>query len=131
MIIIITGSRSITDYATVRDGIEAALAELRYTTEDVEELVSGGARGVDSLAERWAAIHQIPVHRFDPDWERYKRSAGIVRNKEMARYGMDNQSHTVVVALWDGKSAGTKHMMDYCRIGGLLVLEPLMERHTL
>jgi hypothetical protein len=81
----------------------------------VSEVVSGGARGVDRLGEDWAKINKVPVTRFLADWNKYGKRAGYVRNAVMASYG------TALVAVWDGCSKGTKHMIDLAAAKGLPV----------
>ena len=83
-------------------------------TLDVDEIVSGGARGADKLGEIWAG-NDTPVTPFPADWDLHGKAAGYIRNKEMAEYA------DVLVAFWDGKSKGTKHMIDLALAGGLLV----------
>jgi hypothetical protein len=74
-------------------------------------VVSGGAPGVDRLGERWAREHAIPVRRYLPTWydeqKRFIPSAGFSRNEEMCR------NADALVAVWDGKSPGTKHCIRY------------------
>jgi len=105
---IIAGSRGITDYQLVA----AAVAESGF---DVTVVVSGGAKGVDGLGERWALDHDVPFVRFLPDWRRYGRGAGLVRNTQMID-GAD-----ALVALWDGASRGTAHVIRMARARGLSV----------
>lgn len=81
----------------------------------LSEIVSGGASGADSCGERWASVHELPVKTFLPDWNQHGKSAGIVRNVEMALYA------DALVAFWDGQSRGTKHMIDYANKQGLKV----------
>ena len=83
-----------------------------YIPEGVTEIVSGGAQGVDASARQWAEANGIPVTEFLPDYDRYGRSAPILRNKEIAAYcdGM--------LAFWDGKSRGTGHAVKACRALG-------------
>lgn len=69
------------------------------------EIVHGGARGVD------AAAHDLfdgvlPVRVFPPDWKAFGKAAGPIRNREMAAYA------DVMLAVWDGKSRGTKNMIE-------------------
>lgn len=110
MRLIIAGSRSITDH----DFVAAKLSQITANTrDDIEYVVSGGARGVDLIGESWANGEDIPVRRFVPDWKRYGRSAGYRRNVEMAEVG------THLIAFWDGESRGTKHMIDIARDKGL------------
>jgi hypothetical protein len=105
---IIAGSRDMTDYSVV------CTAMLDFA-EEVTEVVSGEARGVDRLGEKWATMRGIPVKRFPANWDRFGRSAGYKRNTEMARYA------EALVAIWDGKSKGTKNMIDEAKRLGLVV----------
>ena len=102
MKVIIAGSRDIVDEHTVR----IALSNAGYSTQDVSEIVSGGARGVDTVGELIADNHDIPVKRFPAEWNKYGKRAGMIRNKEMARYA------DALVAIWDGQSKGTKSMIE-------------------
>jgi len=96
--LIIAGSRGFTDYNL-----------LKWTLTEWEDvdciIVSGGAKGADSLGELWARIHDKPIDRFLPDWKQYGKSAGYRRNADMAAHA----NH--LCAFWDGKSKGTQHMI--------------------
>lgn len=105
---IIAGSRSITDYSVLR----AAMREITWVPSVV---LSGRARGVDTLGERWAMANNLPVEYFYPQWTLLGNRAGIVRNVEMV------QSADALVALWDGKSRGTTHMIQTAARFGLVV----------
>ena len=98
MKVIIAGSRSITNYQHVYQ----AWLNSKF---DLTEIVSGGARGVDSLGEELAKELDIPVKRFIPHWREYGKKAGILRNVEMAEYA------DALIAVWDGRSKGTAHMI--------------------
>jgi hypothetical protein len=96
---IIAGSRAIKHDLTI---IEEAVAEVSW---EITEVVSGTARGVDRLGEKWAKLNNLPVKRFPALWGEYGRSAGYIRNVEMAKYS------DALIAVWDGISQGTKHMI--------------------
>lgn len=85
-----------------------------YLSPDLE-IVSGGANGADHIGEEIAKKHDIPVKVFPANWGRYGKSAGYRRNVEMANYADS------LIAFWDGKSKGTKHMIDIALDRGLLV----------
>jgi hypothetical protein len=99
MKVIIAGSRSILDKWTIVEAVGA-------TDWIIDEVVSGGAVGVDRLGEEWAATHNIPVRQFIAEWDRYGKAAGIYRNNDMAQYA------DALIAVWDGKSRGTLHMIN-------------------
>lgn len=73
---------------------------------DIKEVVCGGAEGVDKIGAYWAQIHKIPVAYHIAEWRKFGPSAGPIRNKKMAEYGDE------LLAIWDGKSKGTKNMID-------------------
>jgi hypothetical protein len=79
------------------------------------EVVSGGALGVDSYAAAWARLHLVPCKVFRPDWPRYGRRAGALRNQQIVTY-CDK-----LIAFWDGKSRGTKISIDLAQLAGKLL----------
>lgn len=99
MKVVIAGSRSITDYNIVKQAIEES-------GFNITEVVSGTANGVDKLGEKYAIENNIPIKRFPADWNRHGKSAGYKRNEEMAIYC------DAVIAIWDGISNGTRHMIN-------------------
>lgn len=82
---------------------------------EITEVVSGTARGVDRLGEIFAEKEGIPVKKFPADWDNLGKRAGYVRNAQMAEYG------DALIALWDGESKGTKHMIDLAYKAGIKV----------
>ncbi len=81
----------------------------KYLPENVTEIVSGGAKGVDTDAREYAEKNKIPLREFLPDYKRYGRGAPLKRNIEIIEYA------DKVIAFWDGKSRGTKFVIDNCR----------------
>lgn len=108
MKVIIAGSRNITDKSVVLK----ALVEAGFRPSQITEIVSGTARGVDQLGEQIAQDFKIPAKRFPANWDEFGKSAGYRRNSEMAVYA------DRLVAVWDGKSRGTEHMIDLMRSQG-------------
>lgn len=109
MKIIIAGSRSFSDYQLLSEKMDKLTAGLNVT------VISGHARGADQLGEQWAKKKGIPLEIYPAEWEKYGRSAGPIRNRQMA-----NISDALVV-FWDGASQGTKNMIDVARQNGLKV----------
>jgi len=105
---IIAGGREIHDYQLVLDAIEEA--NLNITT-----VVSGGAKGVDALGEQYAMNMNLTLHIYEADWERHGRAAGPLRNRKMA------ENADALIAIWDGKSRGTKNMIETATKLGLVV----------
>lgn len=105
---IIAGSRT----ATKVSYILKAISEAPWKPSVV---VSGRARGADELGEQWAERNSIPVEYYPADWNKFGKGAGFIRNAEMA-----NNAEALIV-IWDGKSKGTKNMIDFAKIKGLKV----------
>jgi hypothetical protein len=76
---------------------------------EITEVVCGLARGVDSLGKKWAEKNDIPVKEFPADWDRHGRKAGYLRNVEMVKYA------DALIAVWDGESKGTQHVITEAR----------------
>lgn len=93
----VVGSRSFNDYKFLSEILQ---------WYDVKLIISGGARGADSLARRFAEEHNLPLREFIPEWGRHGRSAGYLRNEQIV------EACDEVVAFWNGKSRGTKHTID-------------------
>lgn len=94
--VLVAGSRSIT-----------AFDLSPYIPPDCGLIISGGAKGIDAVAEQYAAAHGIESKVFKPDYARFGKAAPLKRNDEMVELA------DMVLAIWDGKSHGTKHTIDY------------------
>jgi hypothetical protein len=104
--VIVAGSRSILAVLS-ESGQRRIVAEaIRESGFVIGEIISGTARGVDQLGEEWAAEHDIPVERFPADWNQHGKSAGYIRNEEMAEYA------DALVAVHVNESLGAGHMID-------------------
>lgn len=103
MKVAVIGSRSFTDY----DLLKRTLSQL-----SISLLVSGGAKGADSLAERYADENQISKQVFLPDYTRYGRGAPLKRNYQIIDFADQ------VVAFWDERSRGTGHALKYAEQQG-------------
>lgn len=106
--IIIAGGRDFNDYNKLKYICD-------FHIKDGDEIVSGKARGADSLGEVYANEMKLNVKEFPADWNKYGKSAGYIRNEEMAKYA------DRLIAFWDGKSKGTKHMIDLAKKYNLIV----------
>jgi hypothetical protein len=98
MKLIIAGSRTFPDYQLLCQ----TLAPERHR---ITEVIHGGARGADQLGFRWAVKHHIRSRCFAADWERFGKAAGPRRNHQLAQAG------DVLLAFWDGRSPGTRHII--------------------
>lgn len=81
----------------------------RYLPLGVTEIVSGGARGIDTCAREYAEKNRIKLTEFLPQYEKYGRSAPLKRNLQIIDYA------DLVLAFWDGNSKGTKYVIEQCK----------------
>jgi hypothetical protein len=120
MKVIIAGGRDFDDYHKLEWICDSILAE----EDEPIEIVSGTARGADKLGERYVeekikkltGIFEYKLTKFPANWDEYGKSAGYIRNEEMAEYA------DMLIAFWDWESKGTKHMIDLARKHGLQVI---------
>jgi hypothetical protein len=108
MRVIIAGSRTITSYKYLEKCIKASAF-------DITTIISGGAKGVDALGEEYAKNNDIPLEIFPAEWNKYGKSAGYKRNVIMA------ENAEALLALWDGVSKGTGHMLTIANDKGLKI----------
>ena len=87
----------------------------KYLPEGVTEIVSGGARGVDTCAREFALANGIKLTEFLPEYDKYGRGAPLRRNITIIEYA------DLVLAFWDGSSHGTKYVIDNCKKRGVPV----------
>ena len=98
MKLLIVGSRSITDFDLSS-----------YITENVDTIISGGACGIDSIAEQYADLHHLSKYIILPRYDLYGRAAPLKRNEQMV-----DMADTLLV-VWDGHSKGTQHTLKYAK----------------
>lgn len=101
MKLLIAGSRSITDFDLAP-----------YVPSDVDLIITGGAKGVDTLGEAYARERGIPTLTVKHVYEKYGRAAPLRRDEEMVDMA------DAVLVIWDGVSRGSKHTADYARKKG-------------
>lgn len=99
--VIIAGSRDFNDYELLK-----RVADYLLQNKDQVVIVSGAARGADLLGERYAKERGLEIARYEANWDLYGKRAGYLRNEEMAR------NADALIAFWDGRSRGTKHMIE-------------------
>lgn len=88
----------------------------KYLPKEVTEIVSGGAKGIDTDAREYALSHGIKLTEFLPEYKKYGKAAPLKRNLSIIEYS------DLVIAFWDGKSRGTKFVIDNCKRIGVKVL---------
>lgn len=123
--IIIAGGRDFKNYDLLSDTLMKYLEDIDNTgivnNPKQVKFVSGTARGADSLGEQFAYTWGYDVVRFPAAWNTYGKSAGYRRNAEMAKFASKDGHRGILIAFWDGKSRGTKHMIDLAKRYGLKV----------
>lgn len=85
------------------EAVKKAVADCPW---EITTVISGTAKGVDTLGERWAKEHGVTVERYPANWSQHGRAAGPIRNGEMAEIAEN------AVILWNGVSRGTKDMIN-------------------
>ncbi len=105
--IVVAGCRDFENYDIAKEYIDFCISEIKNNHTVI--FVSGGCRGADRLGERYAQENGYEVELHSADWKKYGRSAGPKRNKEMAEIA------DYVICFWNGKSKGTKSMIDYAK----------------
>lgn len=102
--VIIAGSRGFNNYKLLCEQCNKYLRDKRITHNII--IVSGGARGADKLGEKYAQDEGFSLEIYLAQWDKYGKRAGFRRNEQMAEVA------DALIAFWDGKSHGTKHMID-------------------
>lgn len=105
--IVIAGCRYYNNYKEAKEYIDFCISEIRKQYSIV--IVSGGCSGADMIGEKYAEENSFQVERYPADWDKYGRSAGPIRNRQMA------EICDYVICFWDGKSRGTKSMIEYAK----------------
>lgn len=104
--LIVAGGRDFNDYAV----LSKALWDFANATNDEISIISGMAKGADSLAVKWAKENNVELYEFPADWNTHGKSAGYKRNTEMGRFANG------ALIFWDGQSKGTGHMINIMRL---------------
>lgn len=109
--VIIAGGRLFDDYIYLKESMDYLLQNIN----DEIIVVCGKARGADTLGEKYAKERGYVINYFPADWDKHGKAAGYIRNEEMAK------NADALVAFWDGKSRGTKNMIELANQYGLRV----------
>lgn len=109
--VIIAGSRSFDDYKLLKEKMDLFLKNKIDKNKPCSniEIVSGTARGADTLGEKYAKEKGFALKKFPANWDLYGKKAGYIRNREMRDYA------DVCVVFWDGESKGSKHMINLAK----------------
>lgn len=113
--VILAGGRDFADYAYLKEKLDEVFDSLGDLDSHLIEIISGMAKGADTLGIRYAEEHKLTMVLYPANWKKYPRMAGILRNMNML------VTATHLVAFWDGKSHGTKHMIEIAKAKGIPV----------
>jgi len=102
----IIGSREFSDFEYLEQKILLVCNIEEFSVLEIKSIVSGGAKGADTLAEKFAEKYLLFKKIFYPDWNKFGKSAGFRRNKDII------ENSDIVIAFWDSESKGTKHSID-------------------
>ncbi len=106
--VLIAGSRNYDNYREAKKYIDFCISNIRLKYTLV--FVSGNCRGADSLGEKYAAENSFNLELYPADWNRFGKRAGPLRNKYMVEIS------DYIICFWDGKSRGTKSVIDFAQI---------------
>lgn len=119
MRVIIAGGREFTDYNMLKKECIEVFKQLKNEGHNTQrsniEIISGTARGADRLGEQFAEEFALLLRQFPADWNAYGKRAGYLRNAQMAKYASEDEELGVLIAMWNGESKGTKHMIDLAK----------------
>lgn len=105
---IIAGSRIINDFSILEQYI-------KLIHWPITVILSGNAKGVDKLGEKYARINGIPLEIYPAHWTSFGKKAGMIRNEQMI------SNADALFCLWDGKSKGTNHIINLAKADKLKV----------
>lgn len=97
----IVGSRTFEDYEYMKSILDRFFKFKR--------IISGGAKGADLLGRRYAQENSIEIKEFLPDWEKFGKKAGFIRNRDIVEHS------DIIVAFWDGESKGTENTISLAK----------------
>jgi hypothetical protein len=103
---LVAGSRTFVNYDLLEKTLDSLIKSCPFD-ECIVHIVSGAAKGADTLAAKYAQEHGYLLHEFPAEWRKYGYAAGPIRNKQMHEF-IKTHKYRVCVCFWDGKSRGTK-----------------------
>ncbi len=106
----VVGSRGFTDWVVLKETLD-----MLHSEQPIDCIVSGGAKGADTLGERWAYLNGVETRIYKPEWRKngvYDNTAGIRRNRDIVR------DADVVIAFWDHQSSGTASTIQFAQKAG-------------
>lgn len=109
--LIVAGSRTFHDYKLAKEKLDRIVFGLQEDYPGAQiVIISGDAKGADQIGIRYAMERKLPLRRFPAEWNKYGKMAGPMRNAQMMSYA--KEGIPALVSFWDGKSRGTKNMIN-------------------
>ena len=113
--VIIAGGRDFDDYEYMSTKLNELFKDQNMFNNKAIKVISGMAKGADTLGIRYADEHKLTKILFPANWKVYPHIAGFLRNNDMLSIA------THLITFWDGKSSGTKHMIEIAKMKGIPV----------
>lgn len=113
MILVVSGCRDYDNYEFFSKEMDNYLISYDPMVMHLEKIIFGDATGVDAMAKKYCEHNSIEYKEYEAKWKQFGYAAGPIRNRMMANVG------THLIAFWDGKSRGTKNMIDEAKTRGL------------
>jgi hypothetical protein len=125
--LLVAGSRGFNDYPLLKEKLDYLLQN--QSGKEIH-IVSGGAKGADTLAEWYAKERGYQMHVFPADWNRFGKSAGYRRNEQMHQF-ISQFPKRGCVCFWDGESKGTQHNFQLCETYGTPLRKIMFQPNSL
>lgn len=113
--VIVAGGRDFDNYEFLKEKLDETFESLGDLDAHPIEIISGMADGADTIGIKYAKEHKLTMVLYPANWKKYPRMGGILRNMNML------VTATHLVAFWDGKSHGTKHIIEIAKEKGIPV----------
>ena len=117
--IIIAGGRDFTDRHQMGTELWKLFGGFKLSTWERVEVVCGMCCGAELLGKDWATMQALDIKEMPADWDRYGKRAGYIRNEQMAKCAKNGNPYGYLVAFWDGRSRGTRNMIEKALVAGL------------
>ena len=112
--VIVAGTRTFEDYSFAKEHLDRIIRGLQEDNPTKKiVMITGDARGTDQTGNRYAYEHGYSLQKFPAKWKTYGKAAGPIRNAQMLKFA--SCAHPVLVAFWDGKSRGTRNMIEIAK----------------
>ena len=116
--VVIAGGREFNDFERLCKFCDNILRSYEEHFDQIT-IVSGNAIGTDRMGEEYSRLRGYNLMVFLADWFKFGKRAGIIRNAQMAEYAISDGAEGILIAFWNGKSRGTKNMIEVAETRGM------------